>query len=83
VLFAGALFIFRRRGVAGARTGMRVPLHPWSTLVFAGVSAAVVINSYVAFPKDTLIGLLILLSGAPIYFFWVRRGVPRAVAIEP
>jgi APA family basic amino acid/polyamine antiporter len=79
VLFAIALVIFRKRAVAGAGTGVRVPLHPWSTLVFAAVSLAVVINSYVAFPKDTLIGLLILLSGAPVYFIWVRRAVPQAV----
>lgn len=83
VLFAGALFIFRKRAVAGARKGVGVPLHPWSTLIFAAVSLAVVINSYVAFPKDTLIGLLILLSGAPIYFIWVRGAVPRAVTTEP
>lgn len=83
VLFAGALFIFRARGVSGARAGVRVPLHPWSTLLFAGVSLAVVINSYVAFPKDTLIGLLILLSGAPIYFIWVRRVLPQTAAIKP
>lgn len=82
-LFAGALFIFRRRAVAGAKQGIRVPLHPWSTLVFGGVSLAVVINSYVAFPHDTLIGLAILLSGAPVYFLWVRRGQPAVAAIKP
>lgn len=83
VLFAGALIIFRRRGVAGARRGVSVPLHPWSTLLFGGVSLAVVINSYVAFPRDTLIGLLILLSGAPIYFLWVRRAQPAIAATKP
>jgi APA family basic amino acid/polyamine antiporter len=86
VLFAIALFVFRKREVAGARSGMRVPLHPWSTLVFAGVSLAVVINSYVAFPWDTLTGLAILLSGAPVYFIWmrlVRRRPPAKLATEP
>lgn len=82
VLFAGALVIFRKRGVGAAQSGVRVPLHPWSTLIFAGVSLAVVINSYVAFPKDTLIGLLILLSGAPVYFVWTRYAVPQAIATE-
>jgi APA family basic amino acid/polyamine antiporter len=86
VLFAIALFVFRKREVAGARTGMRVPLHPWSTLLFAGVCLAVVINSYVAFPWDTLTGLLILLLGAAVYFVWmwfVRRAAPHTVATEP
>ena len=78
VLFAGAIFIFRKRGVGASAKGMRVPLHPWSTLVFAAVCLAVVINSYVAFPKDTLIGLLILLSGAPVYLLWMRFAAPAA-----
>lgn len=82
-LFAGALIIFRRRGVEGASRGVRVPLHPWSTIVFGAVSLAVVINSYVAFPRDTLVGLLILLSGAPVYFLWARRTAPAAVVTEP
>jgi APA family basic amino acid/polyamine antiporter len=83
VLFAAAIFIFRKRGVADGGHGVRVPLHPWSTLLFAGVSAAVVINSYVAFPKETLIGLLILLSGAPVYYIWVRTSPAAALATKP
>jgi basic amino acid/polyamine antiporter, APA family len=73
VLFAGAVFVFRRRGVAAGQYGVRVPLHPWSTLFFASVCAAVVINSFVAFPRETLVGLAILLSGAPVYLLWRRR----------
>ena len=83
VLFAGALFVLRRRAPVSASRGVCVPLHPWSTLLFAAVSLAVVINSYVAYPKDTIIGLLILLSGAPVYFLWVRRGAPQPLATKP
>lgn len=83
VLFAVALFIFRKREYGAAVKGVRVPLHPWSTIVFAAVSLAVVINSYVAFPKDTLIGLLILLSGAPVYVLWMRFAAPVALPTEP
>lgn len=68
-LCAVALLIFRARD--GARRAS------WGTLFFAAVSAAVVINSYVAFPKDTLIGLAILLSGAPAYWIWTRLGSAR------
>lgn len=77
-LFAGAVFVFRRRGVAEGRRGVGVPLHPWSTLFFAGVCLVVVINSYVAYPRDTLIGLAILLSGAPVYLLWRRAPRPQA-----
>lgn len=80
-LFAGAVFIFRKRGVQGARRGVGVPLHPWSTLFFAGVCLAVVINSYVAYPRDTLIGLAILLSGAPVYLIWRRAPRPQAAEV--
>lgn len=59
-----ALLVFR------SRDGVR--RSPVATLFFTAVSAAVVINSYVAFPKDTLIGLGILLSGAPVYLLWSR-----------
>jgi len=84
-LAAAALLIFRRREsktqVHGS--GIRVPWHPWSTLFFLSVSAIVVLNSYVTFPKDTLIGLLILLSAIPVYYIWKRvapPGVPIPVA---
>lgn len=79
-LFAGALFIFRHRNVAGARRGIMVPLHPWSTLFFAAICLAVVVNSYVAYPRDTLIGLAILLSGAPVYLFWRRSSAEGIIA---
>jgi APA family basic amino acid/polyamine antiporter len=80
VLFAGALVIFRKRAERGAVEGVRVPLHPWSTLLFGVASAAVVINSYIAFPHDTLIGLAILISGAPVYYIWMwlRKARPAA-----
>jgi APA family basic amino acid/polyamine antiporter len=81
VLFAGALFVFRKRRVGADRAGVRVPLHPWSTLFFAAVCAAVVINSFVAFPRETLVGLAILLSGAPVYLLWRRRASVRPAEI--
>ena len=68
-----ALFIFiRNSGLAERESGVRVPLHPWSTIFFVLVSAAVVINTYVTFPKESLIGLGILLSGLPAYWIWRR-----------
>lgn len=77
-LAAGALFVFRRSsdpsnaGVAG----LRVPLHPWSTLFFLIVCVAIVLNSLVAVPKDTVIGVVLLLSGIPMYYLW-RRKAPK------
>jgi APA family basic amino acid/polyamine antiporter len=72
VLAAAAIWIFRRRDGAMV-PAVRIPGHPWSTIFFAGVCTAFVVNAYVAFPKDSVIGLVILLSGAPIYLLWRRR----------
>ncbi len=80
VLAVGAIFIFRRRDERKHLTGLRIPGHPWSTVFFAGISAAFVINAYVAFPRDSLMGLAIFLSGAPIYLLW-RRTAPPSVSL--
>ena len=71
-LCAIALMIFRARDGAKA----------WGagTIFFAAVSTAVVINSYVAFPRDTLIGLAILLSGAPVYLLWTRAATRKSAS---
>lgn len=77
VLAAVAIWIFRRRDGVAKAAAIRVPGHPWTTLFFAGVCTAFVVNAYVAFPRDSVIGLVILLSGAPIYLLWRRLTAPR------
>ena len=70
-LAAGAIFIFRKREPTSSG-GLNVPGHPWTTVFFLLVSAAVVLNSYRLYPGDTLVGLAILLSAIPIYYLWLR-----------
>jgi APA family basic amino acid/polyamine antiporter len=74
-LAAAAIFVFRRPGdpSASATPGLRIPGHPFSTLFFLLISAAIVLNTLWVYPKDTLIGVAILLSGIPIYYIWLRR----------
>ena len=81
VLAAIAIWIFRRRDSLGQAVAIRVPGHPWTTIFFAGVCGAFVVNAYVAFPKDSLIGLGIFLSGAPIYLLWRRKGSAVSVPL--
>jgi APA family basic amino acid/polyamine antiporter len=81
VLAAVAIWIFRRRDATGAVPAIRVPGHPWSTIFFALVSGAFVINTYIAFPRDSIVGLVIFLSGFPIYLLWRRRALAVSAAL--
>jgi APA family basic amino acid/polyamine antiporter len=73
-LTAGALVIVRRRNRDVARprgSEARVawtPGHPWTTLAFMAVAAGIVVNSFVVYPTQSLIGSSIL-GAAAIAFF--------------
>jgi APA family basic amino acid/polyamine antiporter len=74
-LTAGALVIVRRRDLATAGVS-RVPGHPWTTMAFVAVAAGVVINSFVAYPAQSLIGSTILGLATVAYFALGRRQRP-------
>ncbi len=78
-LSALALFIFRARDRRDGRAapGFRVPGHPVSTAAFSIAAAAIVINTWVKEPQDSLIGLGLLLVAIPIYFIFLGRPRPR------
>ena len=81
VYFALAGFALWRLPAPAGDRAIRVPGHPWTTGLFVAVSVAVVVETLVAFPQDTLIGFVLLLSSVPIYFAWVRwSGVTRTDA---
>lgn len=66
-----ALCLFRLR--RGNRTGLRVPGHPVTTVLFVAICWIVVANTVYREPENTLIGLGILLAGIPAYLFWRWR----------
>jgi APA family basic amino acid/polyamine antiporter len=70
-LTALALFRFRRRD--GAAPGYVAPGHPLTTLVFVAVSWGVVLATFIGHPKNSLMGLGLVLLGGPVYIFWRRR----------
>lgn len=81
-LTGASLFIFRRRtaeaiqkGAPGAihATRYEMPGHPFTTLVFILVSAAVSLNMFRVYPLNTLLGFGIVLSGIPVYLWWHKR----------
>jgi APA family basic amino acid/polyamine antiporter len=85
-IFFGAtafcIFVFRRRRASRPPEGdstrvseriTSVPGHPLTTAVFVIVCWLVVINTVYRYPRNTLIGLGLLLAGIPAYLFWRWR----------
>jgi APA family basic amino acid/polyamine antiporter len=87
-LTAGALIIVRHRDpqgeigpghdpAGGERQLAPTPGHPFTTLVFAAVAAGIVLNSFLAYPAQSLIGSVILIAGAVAFFTLGRSKVLR------
>ncbi len=86
VVFAGwifyalgaiSLFIYRRTRPDAPRP-FRVPGYPWTPILFVLSAAAIVVNTMVARPKQALLGLGIVLLGAPVYYVWKGRAARGA-----
>ena len=69
-LTAACIFVLRRRAKNPGETKFRVPGHPVTTLLFIIVEWLVGLNTIYKYPENSAIGLLILLMGIPVYFFW-------------
>jgi APA family basic amino acid/polyamine antiporter len=75
-LSAACIFVLRRRDAAGlgiASAGYNIPGHPVTTVSFIAICWLVVINTIFRYPMNTAIGLAILFTGIPAYFFWQWR----------
>jgi len=82
-IFFGAtalcIFIFRRRknvadaGADSAGGITRTPGHPVTTALFVAACWLVVINTVYHYPRNTLIGLALLMAGIPAFYFWRWR----------
>lgn len=77
-LAAISLIIFRVR-MPDAPRGYRVFAYPWLPLLFAAVALALLVNTLLTSPRESLTGLAFIASGVPV-FFWMRR---RKLATEP
>jgi APA family basic amino acid/polyamine antiporter len=70
-LTAASLFVLRRRHFdtdAVART----PGHPVTTALFVAVAAGIVVNSFIAYTVQSLVGSAILIAAAIAYFVLIR-----------
>ncbi|MEQ1691462.1 MAG: amino acid permease [Gemmatimonas sp.] len=70
-LMAASLFLLRRR--AGYAPAYRMWGHPVLPGIFVLGTIAIVVNQIIAEPVESAIGLLLVLSGLPVYFLWARR----------
>ena len=72
-----ALLLLRRRGATKheqpADAGFRVPGHPFTTLFFVAACWLIVLSTISKYPINSVIGLLIVVAGLPVYLFWRRR----------
>jgi basic amino acid/polyamine antiporter, APA family len=75
-----ALILFRRADEkSNAPTPFfRIPLHPWSTLLFLVVAWGIVVDLAFSSWRDTALGIIVLLSGVPVYWFFSRSHARRA-----
>jgi APA family basic amino acid/polyamine antiporter len=48
----------------------RVPGHPVTTILFAVACMLIVLSTIYKYPENSAIGLIIVVTGIPVYFFW-------------
>jgi APA family basic amino acid/polyamine antiporter len=75
-LLAAGIFLLHRRGQYKPKfLAFAYPLLPAVSLL---TSAAIAVNQIWAAPRDSVIGLGLLLMGLPVYFFWAHRSTTPA-----
>lgn len=67
-----ALMVFRAR-MPGAPRPYPTPFYPLMPILFVVAGAGIVLNTFVADPRNALTGSAIILLGVPVFFLWKRR----------
>jgi APA family basic amino acid/polyamine antiporter len=71
-LSTGSLFIFRRT-MPDAPRPYRALGYPVVPVIFLVVTAALLINTFVAAPHEAIRGVAVLVAGLPLYWYWSRK----------
>jgi APA family basic amino acid/polyamine antiporter len=79
-LGALAIFPFRRRHPDAARP-FRTPGYPVTPLVFVAAALVIVVNTIVAQPVQSGIGLAIAVAGIPVHAWWRARDPQRVIRV--
>lgn len=74
-LAGASLFVFRRRIPLSERPEgtFKTPLYPLVPGLFTAVAVYIVLSSFWSDPKGSFLGLLLLATGIPAFFFWRSR----------
>jgi basic amino acid/polyamine antiporter, APA family len=70
-LVTASLFVFRKTMPDAARP-YRAFAYPLVPMVFLCVTAALLINTFVAAPRQAILGVALLTAGLPFYWYWSR-----------
>lgn len=65
--------IFKFRKLHPENTGYRMWGYPWVPVIFIIVAIFLLINTIYVSPKDSVIGLVIIAAGAPLYYVFKRN----------
>ncbi|HJW28675.1 MAG TPA: hypothetical protein VJ508_05420, partial [Saprospiraceae bacterium] len=70
-----AIFLFRRNKATYGETSYKTPLYPVTPLIFIGISLWFLISTLIGRPIQTIAGLILLILGLPVYFYfkWHQR----------
>jgi APA family basic amino acid/polyamine antiporter len=72
---AAAVFVLRRR--RDLVRPYEVWGYPWVPALFVAFTGALLANTLLTRPRDSLVGLGLMLAGVPFYLFWRRRAPAR------
>ena len=83
-LAAASLFLFRRQDRRPDRDSAEgaiylAPGHPYTTAAFVLACVAIVASTIATYPENSGIGIGIMLTGIPVYWYWSRaKKVPHS-----
>ncbi len=66
------VFVFRKSRPDLPRS-FRVPGYPWTPAIFVIMAAVLVLSTILESPLESLIGLVLMATGIPVYFLFYRR----------
>jgi len=75
-LAAAAVIVLRRKQPDLPRP-YRVLGYPLVPVLFVAVAVMLLLSTLFKSPRESVLGLLLILAGFPFYFHWKRRDLPR------